>query len=639
MYKAPRIRSTPFNRQSVASVELFIAVLGLTLAASTLTLSLTWRLFYSFTTVEWVEKALVPLAFLAAVLLTGVFVRFKDIIKPRFLRVLTLLSLIVILVEITTQGQPKPAGFDYRPFGLTAVIVAFVIGFLLLVLLRRLMKWPESRTSVFWVSNLLLGAVLVVILARLLGLLGWNFEHADAVPIFEEFYAVGAGRDPYVDFAPLYQSLFSYPYRLFVFAGFDPVLSALWYIVILQVTCFVLVGFLLFKLVAKRLLWIAALVFAAIAFTSPFDELSLGDFWSNLPLRYFWPLLTAVLLYLGVNNTSSRKRAVLLGLSIASATAASITNFEFGVPVLAAAIFVIILFQLRRSTPGVWLLLAGAPVGLWAFYLGLLALRGRVFDPDLYYGYAIGYQAIEWMAINMPTRGFHLIYLCVPAAMFAWSFFLWTQRFDFDEVSLVLMFFSLLGLASFVYFAGRSALTGTISLNFFLAVMLAIWVPAVLGSLTEAWPGLSVYDRTSLSFLPSLALGISVLAFIFTVPYRDIEAPNRESFQRWYWIGQPEDVARAIASSTARLNVDPNRVAVIIPNSSFAAELAGVSNTMLTPQPFHLSEIPAMAQKQCELWKDSGIRFVLGEEPPPCANPRRMSIDGDLAAYAVNFEG
>jgi hypothetical protein len=129
---------------------------------------------------------------------------------------------------------------------------------------------------------------------------------------------------------------------------------------------------------------------------------------------------------------------------------------------------------------------------------------------------------------------------------------------------------------------------------------------------------------------------VAFLALFTSVPSRQIQIPNYESFQRWYWIGKPEDVARAITASAEVLTGNLREVAVVIPNSSYAARLAGVSDSMLTPQPFHISEIPVMAQKQCELWSAAGVRYVLGEKPPSCAKPIALTTSTSLRAFAID---
>jgi hypothetical protein len=630
---APKSLDTP---NWLLGVQLFTITLAVTLAASTAVLSTTWRLFYSFSTVEWIEKALVPMAFVISISLTLFLSRFVNQ-RPDFkLSWLALISLPVILIELVTQGQPTPTAFDYRPLNSFTFFLALLIGFLVFAFVKVLVTSERLNKTSLAISLLLLGVVGIWFLARLLGLFGWNFEHADAVPIFEELYAVGAGRDPYVDFAPLYQALLSYPYRFFISTGLEPVETALWYVLVLQFLSLGLVAFLLFRLVQPKLLWISAVIFLSMFFASPFVELSIGDFWSNFPMRYFWPLLTAVLILLGITQRSLVRRAFFLGLSLVSATSASISNFEFGIPVLLATVLIIVVFQLRARDHRVWWLLVTVPPGIWALFLGVFALRGRAVDFDLYYGYAFGYQGIEWMAIHMPTRGFHLVYLGIPAAVLAWAVFLWLKDRYEPTKPLILGFFALVALASFVYFAGRSALTGTISLNFYLALMLSIWVPSVWTKLCENWQGLSVTQRVSGAFLPALTVGVAFLALFTSVPSRQIQIPNYESFQRWYWIGTPEDVARAITASAEVLTGNLREVAVVIPNSSYAARLAGVSDSMLTPQPFHISEIPVMAQKQCELWSAAGVRYVLGEKPPSCAKPIALTTSTSLRAFAID---
>jgi hypothetical protein len=401
------------------------------------------------------------------------------------------------------------------------------------------------------------------------------------------------------------------------------------YIVALQALSVIICVALLFVSIALRFVWLALLIFFGFLLLPSFLSLSIFDFWSNVPARLLIPTLLGLLIVVirALLVSQRAPRGATLSASFVGgvfAGTSAINNLDFGLP--AAAIFLFLIFILAMKSKLFGCLVASL-VGLGTAFLAFTFYGrgiGRPIHWELWYSFAVSYQGLQWWAVPMPVLGVHVLYLGLMLAAFSYGFLaLWNKGLGASSGALLITYFAAVGTLAFVYFAGRSHLGVTVSMNLFFAVTMALWVGTVLSEVSRDYITGNRLYLTASSCLVSAVVGLGLFGFLWGVP-RDI-APTRyvspQSVDGWYAEGSIEDQGREISAALQANQIDPLRVGLLISNSALIANSSGVSRTMLVPLPFYLQDIRGLAVEQCEIWKKRNIQYVLGEKPPSCSNP------------------
>jgi hypothetical protein len=547
------------------------------------------------------------------------------------LAALSLLVLQVALVAWPTMGYPLE---DFPSIPLALIPVALAVGLFCTwtaLFLDQALGRAGGKTTTLGKAALLLLGLSILAFAAIRGIkfLGWELRQGDSLPVLDEFAAVAFGHFPLSDYAGLYQNLLGLP--LLWLSNFGPLslTGVMTYIVALQALSVIICVALLFVTIALRFVWLALLIFFGFLLLPSFLSLSIFDFWSNMPARLLIPtLLGLILVAIRALLVSQRApRGATLSASFVGGVLAgtsAMNNLDFGIP--ATAIFLFLIFILAMKSKFFKCFVASL-VGLGTAFL-TFTLYGRVIGRpihwELWYSFAVSYQGLQWWAVPMPVLGVHVLYLGLMLAAFSYGFLaLWNKGLGASSGALLITYFAAVGTLAFVYFAGRSHLGVTVSMNLFFAVTMALWVGTVLSEVSRDYITGNRLYLTASSCLVSAVVGLGLFGFLWGVP-RDI-APTRyvspQSVDGWYAEGSIEDQGREISAALQANQIDPLRVGLLISNSALIANSSGVSRTMLVPLPFYLQDIRGLAVEQCEIWKKRNIQYVLGEKPPSCSNP------------------
>jgi hypothetical protein len=554
-----------------------------------------------------------------------------------FAALVAVVALVLMAFQLIVVAYPRPdyslSDFPSLSPGLVGISLAIgVAAFWVLVIVGRFVI-TSSRlySSVIGVISLIMaGAVLGFVAFRNYRYLGWELRQADSLPVLDEFVAVAFGQIPLANYAGLYQNLLALPLQWIPGEATPSLAGVMTYLVALQLLV-VVISVTLIALVVPRLWWwLGFLLFFALLFLPSFLGLSVFDFWSNMPARYLFPALlglfvVAVSRQREVVPRGRRTHMLLVFTGGFVAGASAINNLDFGIPAAAAFILVVVLASLaNRSFSAIGAAIAGLVLAFIAYsFYGFL--MSEPIDWQMWAAFALSYQGLEWWAIPMPFVGVHLLILATLLATFAFALYTWLRRnpSGSNALQMLLLYFSTVGTIAFVYFAGRSHLGVTVSLNFFLGMCLALWVPTVLSTtVNELKSGRRLKLFVS-SLWPAAWVGVAFFAFVWGTPV-DV-APTRAvsaaSVDGWYAEGSVESQGRGIASALKSAGVDLIEVGLLIPSSALISGAADIKGSMLVPLPIYLDDVRGLAEAQCRLWQRSKVKYVLGVEPPKCAQP------------------
>jgi hypothetical protein len=304
----------------------------------------------------------------------------------------------------------------------------------------------------------------------------------------DETFAVLNGRTPLVDFHPEYGQL--WPYAVAALMSLLGTSLGVYTAIMTVASGLVLVAVHgIFRRVARGSLLALGLFgpFVATGFfmkLGPLDDrYGPANLFSLWPVRYGGPYLLAWLLARHVDRAAPRRAVWLFGL----AGLAFLNNPEFGAPALLATAVALVLVEPPRSRQA-WVRLAGAAAGgllaALAFVCALTLVRsGSLPRLGLLFEFARLYGIDGWAMLPMPRIGMFLaVYVTYAAALVVAT--VRRARGDDEPVLTAMLAWSgVFGLASGVYFAGRSHPQVLIDLfspwAFSLALLLVVVVRAL----------------------------------------------------------------------------------------------------------------------------------------------------------------
>lgn len=568
-----------------------------------------------------------------------------------FAALVAVVALVLMAFQLIVVAYPRPdySLSDFPSLSPALVGISLAIGvaafWVLVIVGRFVITSSRLYSSVISVISLTMaGAVLGFVALRNYRYLGWELRQADSLPVLDEFVAVAFGQIPLANYAGLYQNLLALPLQWIPGEATPSLTGVMTYLVALQLLV-VVISVILIALVVPRLWWwLGFLLFFAFLFIPSFLRLSVFDFWSNMPARYLFPALlglfvVAVSRQREVAPRGRRTHMLLVFTGGFVAGASAINNLDFGIPAAAAFILVVALASLaNRSFSAIGAAIAGLVLAFIAYsFYGFL--MSEPIDWQMWAAFALSFQGLEWWAIPMPFVGVHLLILATLLATFAFALYTWLRRnpSGSNALQMSLLYFSTVGTIAFVYFAGRSHLGVTVSLNFFLGVCLALWVPTVLSTtVSELKSGRRLKLFTS-SLQPAAWVGVAFFAFVWGTPV-DV-APTRAvsavSVDGWYAEGSVESQGRGIASALKSAGVDLIEVGLLIPSSALISGAADIKGSMLVPLPIYLDDVRGLAEAQCRLWQRSKVKYVLGVEPPKCAQPEFVGTVAGRDLWAI----
>ena len=624
--------TTTNQPQALANLVFAVATVGVSLALFLLSLSNA-----SLLVTENIEKVL-PLAFLAAVFAGVVALnRWQPINTGPLSLLISLAAVSLMVAQLVLLAYPSP---DY-PLTDIPQLEPLLVG--LAVLIGVIIFWSlvffgqgfsrarrRSRFVLSGVALLLAAFVLVFVALRNYRFLGWDLRQADSLPVLDEFVAVAFGRTPLSDYAGLYQNLLALPLQWLVGDSAPSLTGILTYLVALQVLIVAMAVLLIAFAIPRVWWWLGFMLFFSFLFLPSFLGLSVFDFWSNMPARYLFPTALGFFVlafsYLRNNSRWASWARLLIAFSggfVAGLSA--INNLDFGIPAAGAFLFVVALtcFRAKRYPP---LLVALGGLGVaYLSYTGYGFLVSEPIDWQMWAAFALSYQGLQWWAIPMPFLGTHLVILATLLATFAFGLYSWIRNGSgqYSRLNLLLIYFSVVGSVAFVYFAGRSHLGVTVSLNFFLGLCLALWLPAVIGEAARHFEPRRRVKVLLETLWPATWLGVAVFAFVWGIPQgiAQTRAVSAISVNGWYERGSIEAQGAHIAQALEQAKINPAEVGLLIPSSALIADAAKVTNTMLVPLPIYLADIEGLAEAQCNLWQRQNVKYVIGERPPDCSQP------------------
>jgi hypothetical protein len=387
-----------------------------------------------------------------------------------------------VLIAVAVLGQTRsgpllaPDYFEPLMIGLPNLVAGTCIGVLLTVLILRLPELRAPRAllrTMGWLGARGWIAIAIAVAATVLWLLpavvtdetlrGSGQIASGHIPVqAEDYFAVINGRTPLVDYIALYTNLL--PLVLApLLAAFDSSITSFSLTMCALSTIAMLAVYGTFTQVTRRA-WIALALFIPWVALSliPWHQVGAvrefnGIYYGVMPARYLGPFLLAYLCAL-----STRRRVptwALFGL----AGIVVLNNAEFGIGALlgliaATAVGADRAAPLRRSAKQLLLEGAGGLLGALALVCAVtLARTGELPDPSLLTYWDRLFLNSSYGLQRMPTLGLHWALYATYAAALLIAAVRYARADPDRTLTVMLAWAGTFGLATGMYFAGRSS--------------------------------------------------------------------------------------------------------------------------------------------------------------------------------------
>ncbi len=535
--------------------------------------------------------------------------------------------------------------------------IDLVAGAAFAVFVLRMWTWP---TWVAYSATLIaVGTVAVVALPALLQTPATIRDSPHFAFTSDEIAAVAAGRFPLSDYAPVYSNLLGYPVSALIhLVPSSATLVVVAWLLILQVIALGIAVALPVLVSGWRMIAPAAAVAILPSLAVTVELVSASTYFAVLPLRVVLPaivILAAFLLLRGRPLLESRSlwRVVLLGFL---AGVAALNNTDFGVPVVAILV-VVVLFV--GHTFGGRIIAASVAAGSALLPFVLYALIGIAFNRPVDWSLWLAYPRIfgleGYYNVAMEAFGLHIAVVALFVSATAVGVCMLVS--GGPRVStlayrqgLLLLLTGGWALLTLPYFAGRS-LTPTVigGYAFGVGLVIASFLPLVRASYRALKAGTA---QSPTGAAVSVALGAVMLAcvggFFLRVqsPWAYLEPIARNPSGEWPPLAsQLSDLDRMLAdpanAEVARLNAE-GRIDQVLPLANLTGLGSTLPSAMVVSHASYFDLSPEFVRMQCEQQRESGRDFLLLSRASAAAfatvEECREAFDLD-AATTISSEG
>ena len=396
--------------------------------------------------------------------------RAEGAVKHRVYNFLSVVAVIVLFSNLFGGWETRSLG-NVAPISVLDLIKATLFWLPLYLIWYNSKKYYGLKNYFIVVFSVFLLIRFFVIFARLFG--GSQTDYPFAI---NEMTAPAVGKIPWIDFIPQYSALLGFLIvpLLQIFSSHATSIVFAW-IATLEMVCIVVPIIVAFKIGGKKTLAVSMFFVVSLMAMSP----NMLKTVQILPLRLIFPAL--IFAFIGLTEISSdwRKRIAQSSILGALTGLMLLNNLDFGLPTaISLCLASLSMFSSLRNWINycsVLVLSASTVFGLY-FAFAYLFFEGHVSDIANMLIYPKVYGVAGFYREPMVMAGMHVNYviyfifgLCVSVFLFHRSRILESQ--SIKKISSLLIFSSVWGLLSMVYFSSRSLPSSLMSgLNYQLAI-------------------------------------------------------------------------------------------------------------------------------------------------------------------------
>lgn len=434
-----------------------------------------------------------------------------------------------------------------------------------------------------------------------------------------ELLAPASGLYPLADFQAHYSNFLGFPIAPIVRLIPGNTMSVLVaYLLALQIFCLCIPAIVSRITAQSRLLLPTTLIPIVLVTTSNENGEAQHSYFQGFPLRSVMPSLLLIVLVWLVSRTRGLRIVDLLVLGALSALTI-LNNLDFGAPAAAAAIAVALLCgrELKRRLTALAFIVFGGAISL-AGVLAVYGLSGRALDLQFFLLFVRVVSEGGYMNAAMPIGGLPIVMvtgfgLGSVLGIYAVKRAHQTNESRMMAAAAFLLFSSLWGLLSFIYYSGRSftstALGGhSYQLGLVLSgvVLFVVIDDKHLRHQVKKvqTPGL-IFPVIAIAFCSLLASALLSVPPLATSAERFMARGFEHPTLRYY-VGEID-----LLRQKGVITEDPKDIGLLLPLSN-ALQQSGVGHSLLTTNhPQFAALMPDFARLQCQAIRESSFTLLI----------------------------